>query len=125
MRIIAIIFLGFAAFCGNLIGPSSQNEGFLQGSWRLAGEHKEEDGASRAWFLEWKFENGRFEQKGYPPILQKGAFKVVSDKDDRLLLRLSDQEGTFGKKEREIEIVIHRAAGEIDIDRSAGFQRLE
>jgi hypothetical protein len=125
MKIIALTALVLAGFCGSLSGPVSENERFIQGSWRLAGEHTEDTGSSRAWFLEWKFSNGRFEQEGYPPIHQSGSYDVVSDEENTLRLKLRDQQGTFGREDRVIEIRLRKDAGEIDIDRSLGFKRLE
>ena len=125
MKIAALIILLAAAACPLSLRNMGPNEQFVQGAWRAAGNLGNEEEASHAWFLEWKFENGSFEQTGYPPITQKGKYEVLDDRDDLLRLRLYDQEGTFGKDERTIEIRIDREQGTLAIDRTVGFTRLE
>lgn len=102
--------------------PKSENEKFIQGTWFLAGETPEENGPGHAWFLEWEFNNGKFVQKGYPPILQEGNYDVMEDEENRLKLRLKKQKGTFGTKDSELELVIDREARTLSIDGKNGFR---
>ena len=92
----------------------------LHGIWRVAGER---DG--HAWFLQWKFEDGTFEQRGYPPVLQKGRYRITKFEGDRLIIELSDQEGTFGTANRTMRIAFDASDEAIAIDGRFGFKRIE
>jgi len=125
MKIAILIVLLAAAACPISLREMGPNERLVQGTWRAAGDLGSGEDKSHSWFLEWKFENGVFEQSGYPPLKQKGKYEVEKDSDDLLRLRLYEQDGTFGKDERVIEIKIDREQGTLTIDRTAGFTRLE
>jgi len=71
----------------------------LSGTWRVAGER-----GGHAWYLQWKFENGRFEQRGYPPLFQKGRYRITNVDGDKLTIELYDQEGNFGTANRTIQV---------------------
>ena len=71
----------------------------LSGTWRVAGER-----GGHAWYLQWKFENGRLERRGYPPLFQKGRYRITNVDGDKLTIDLYDQEGNFGIANRTIQI---------------------
>ncbi len=94
------------------------SEDFIQGAWRLTGEN---DG--HAWFLEWTFDRGRFNLKGYPPLYQEGKYRVIKKDGDRLTLELYDQKGNFGTDDRTIEVVIDKKKDTLMIDSKGAFKR--
>ena len=102
------------------------DEAFIQGKWRLVGEHpKDKSGYSRVWFLEWTFADGKFLQTGYPPITQEGKYRIVKQEKDKLTLELYEQKGTFGTKDKQIEVVIDEKNEKLSIWNQAGFSRIE
>src|SRR5690606_15001017 len=94
------------------------NEEYLQGTWRAAGETPDR----HTWFLEWTFDDGRFKQAGYPPITQKGKYRVVGSDGTKLTLELYDQDGTFGKETQRIEITVD--SNRLTIQNMKGFSRV-
>jgi len=96
----------------------SENEKYIQGTWRTAGEN-----SGRAWFLEWIFDNGSFKQTGYPPITQEGKYRVVAASDNKITLELYEQKGTFGEEAGEIQILIDRESNKLTISDRSGFTR--
>lgn len=97
---------------------SQSNAEKIQGSWRLNGTN-----GKVSWFLEWTFKDGDFTQTGYPPISQKGKFRIIDEKGVQLKLELFDQDGTLGKENRQIIILIDEKRKELTIDRKSGFVR--
>ena len=98
------------------------NEQFIQGSWRIAGQLA---GGRFAWFKQWKFENGKFELVGYPPLKQSGRYRILKDEGNKLTLELYDQQGTFGTKNSKLEIVVYRDKDQLKIDNSEPFNRIK
>ena len=94
------------------------NEDFIQGKWRLTGEN---DG--HAWFLEWTFDRGRFDLKGYPPLAQEGKYRIIKSDGDKLTLELYDQKGNFGTDNSQIEVVIHKKKNTLMIKGQGPFKR--
>ena len=90
----------------------------LEGTWRAAGDH----GNGHTWYMQWKFAAGEFEMQGYPPILQKGRYRIEETSDEKLTIVLFGQSGNFGSEERTIE-VIFGPGGEAKIDQLEGFRR--
>ncbi len=99
-------------------GSAELTEGYLQGTWRAAGETPDR----HAWFLEWTFDNGRFKQMGYPPITQEGKYRLIAAEGDKLTIELFDQNGTFGKETQRIEISAD--AGRLTIQNMKGFSKV-
>ena len=97
----------------------SENEDYIQGAWRAAGET-----GIRAWFLEWTFDNGNFKQTGYPPIAQEGRYKVISSDGDQITLELYEQKGTFGAGKRTLQILIDED-DQLTISGTKGFSRIK
>jgi hypothetical protein len=91
----------------------------LAGTYRAAGDH----GNGHTWYLQWKFKNGEFEMRGYPPIFQKGTYRIANAGEGGLSLVLSDQSGNFGAENRTIEVVFG-TDGLIKIDQMAGFRKV-
>jgi hypothetical protein len=91
----------------------------LGGTWRAAGDH----GNGHTWYLQWKFADGEFEMRGYPPILQKGKYRIDRSSEGKLSVVLFDQSGNFGAEERTIDITFG-TGGLIKIDQMAGFRRI-
>lgn len=107
--------VGQAIACSMLMDGQ---EKYIQGTWHVYGENN-----GHGWFLEWTFDNGKFKQTGYPPIIQEGKCKVVSRSENKLTIELYDQKGTFGNENRKIEIVIDKDKGELIISGTIGFKR--
>src|SRR6185295_12524289 len=79
---------------------------YVLGTWRLDGELPPNNtGHGFHWFLEYKFNaDGTFMLTGYPPLMQKGKYRVVKSEDNKLTLDLYEQSGNFGDKDKQIEI---------------------
>jgi hypothetical protein len=99
----------------------SDNESFIQGTWRAAGEQ----GAGHAWFMEWRFEEGAFTQTGYPPLEQRGRYRVIGDSESRLQLELYEQRGTFGTRDSNLVIVVNRDRDTLRIENLEEFRRIQ
>lgn len=78
---------------------SGDADGRLYGTWRVSGES-----GRHAWFLQWKFADGAFEQRGYPPLFQKGRYRIANVEGDRFTVELYDQKGNFGAANRTIRV---------------------
>jgi hypothetical protein len=124
MKSICAFILLFAIACSSIFGlMNNENEKFIQGKWQVSGEHKSENGAGQAWYLEWEFENGKFKQFGYPPILQEGNYKVSEVGNETMKLKLYKQKGTFGEGDSELIIVIDKENNSLNIDGKGGFTK--
>ena len=120
------LFLIFAVGLMSLPAFAQDDEKLIQGTWRLAGTFsKTGKERLRAWFLAWTFSDGNFQLLGYPPINQKGKYRILKKDGDKLTLELYEQSGTFGKKDKQIEIMIDKEKGTLKIDGRAGFKRIE
>lgn len=95
----------------------------IQGTWRLSGSNTTSNGTIYAWFLEYTFDNGKFKLTGYPAITQKGSYRVIKQEENKLTLELYGQEGTFGKENKQIEIIFDKEAKKLTIDGKSGFHR--
>jgi len=123
MKILTAFILFIAVSCSNgIFETKSDNENFIQGKWHISGNVPGDRNLS--WFLEWEFSDGKFIQNGYPPILQKGKYKVISDKESKLKLKLYDQKGTWGEDDSEVEIIINRESKLLTIQGKSGFKKL-
>lgn len=101
-------------------GETKASESNIEGTWRAAGDH----GNGHTWYLQWKFVDGEFEMQGYPPILQKGKYRIAEQTEGKISLVLFDQSGNFGAAERTIEVTL-APDGTIKIDQMAGFRKIE
>ncbi len=125
LGLISIAALGLTPFSSCVIS-AQDHETFIQGKWRLVGEFpKDKSGRSRVWFLEWTFADGKFLQTGYPPIKQEGKYRIVKQDEDKLTLELYEQKGTFGTKDRQMQIVVDRENEKLKIENHQGFSRVE
>jgi hypothetical protein len=97
---------------------SNGAEKLIQGTWRVEGMN---DGYR--WFIEWTFENGKFKQTGYPPIIQEGKYRVLRSTNERITLELCEQQGTFGSESRELQISIDKEENQLTISGTRGFTR--
>jgi len=95
-------------------------ERFIQGTWRAEGT---DPSGRHGWFQEWTFENGKFTETGYPPLEQKGSYRVLKSQGNRLTLELYDQDGTFGTENRQLDIVINRRRATLKIGQVGSFRR--
>lgn len=100
--LIVIALILFSAM-GLASATKKTNEDFIQGTWRLTG-----DNGGHAWYLEWTFDHGRFNLKGYPPLYQEGKYRIIKSNGDRLTLDLYDQKGNFGTEDSQVEITIDK-----------------
>jgi hypothetical protein len=113
-----------AAQDSNTVSKES-NEEFTVGTWRLDGELPPNNtGHGFHWFLEYTFNaDGTFILNGYPPLMQKGKYRIVKSEDAKLTLELYEQSGNFGTKDKTIEIQVDRKKGILNIDGKEGFRR--
>lgn len=110
-----MVLLGFAA---PINSQTKSNREWIQGTWRISGSN-----GTMAWFMEWTFADGNFIQEGYPPLLQKGKYRLLKDENNTLVLELYKQEGTFGNEQREIEIVLDKKKNQLSINKKEGFKK--
>ena len=106
-------------FPAQALPADSRDERMIQGTWRLDGNN---DG--HAWYLQWKFDRGKFTMIGYPPIHQEGSYRITKTGPGRLTLALYDQKGTFGTEDSEIEIVVDRRKNQLKIKGQGPFARV-
>lgn len=123
MKLITAFVLVFSIACGSIMDLKSENEKFIQGKWHLAGTLGDES-ENRAWYLEWEFKDGEFTQSGYPPIMQKGKYKVIESKENTIKLKLYKQKGTFGEEDSELTIIIDKDNKTLTINNRKGFKKV-
>jgi hypothetical protein len=107
--------------CSSLSVASSAtktNEDFIQGMWRLTGQN-----GMYGWYLEWTFNHGRFDLKGYPPLAQDGKYRIIKTEGHKLTLELYDQKGNFGTENSQIELVIDKKKDALMIKGQGPFKR--
>lgn len=95
------------------------NEDFMQGTWRLTGQN-----GGVGWFLEWTFDRGTFNLKGYPPLYQEGKYRIIKTDGNKLTLELYDQKGNFGTDNSQIEVVIDKKKDTLTIKAQGPFKRI-
>ena len=125
--IISGLFLLFMIGVTSLSACAQQdNQKSIEGKWRLRGELPGKDGKpGMAWFLEWIFTDGKFLQTGYPPISQKGKYRILKKDGDKLTLELYEQSGNFGTEDKQIEIIIDAEKETLKINGKEGFKRVK
>lgn len=124
MKLLTLILL-LAAVCAPPAANASPAtpdalEDFIQGTWRATGT---DPSGRHGWFQEWTFDKGKFTETGYPPLEQKGSYRVLKSRGNRLTLELYDQDGTFGTENGQLEIVINRRRGTLRIGQVGPFRR--
>jgi hypothetical protein len=122
MKTIFLTLFIFMLSCSGVLGMQGENEKFIQGKWRLTGNLGDQN-KNQTWLLEWEFKNGSVTQSGYPPLLQKGKYRVLESKENTIKLKLYDQKGTFGTDDNDLEIIIDKKENTLTIGGEKGFQR--
>ncbi len=126
MRSKSFLFLSLCAvilFASFTVSAQTNRE-FIQGKWRLDGQLPGKNGKpGMSWFQEWIFGDGTFSESGYPPLFQKGKFRVLKDEDNVLTLELYEQSGNFGTKNSNLVIVVDQNEASLKIGQNAGFKK--
>ncbi len=120
-RLSPTLFIALVIYGAVVMAASAKttNEDFIQGGWRVTGQT-----GSYGWFLEWRFERGRFDLKGYPPLAQEGKYRIIKTEGDKLMLELYDQKGNFGTENSRIEVVIDKKKDTLMIKGQGPFARV-
>jgi hypothetical protein len=113
-----ILFIGLYAVAKSPFKAEDENEKFIQGTWRLTGEN-----GGHGWFLEWTFDHGKFDLKGYPPLYQGGKYRIIKTEGNKMTLELYDQDGNFGTENSQIEIVVDKEKDKLMIKGQGPFER--
>jgi hypothetical protein len=113
-----ILLIGLSQVAGSPAHPENPSDEFIQGTWRLTGEN-----GGHAWFLEWTFDHGKFELKGYPPLHQEGSYRIIKTESDKMTLELYDQRGNFGTENSKIEVIPDKSKGTLMIKGQGPFTR--
>lgn len=116
---VAIALVLFSVAAPLALSRRKTQEDFIQGMWRMTGEN---DG--HAWYLEWTFDRGRFDLKGYPPLAQAGKYRVIKTESDKLTLELYDQKGNFGTDNSRLEVVVDKKKDTLMIKGQGPFTRV-
>lgn len=124
MKLFFAFIILFAIACSSIFGlMNSDNESFIQGKWQIAGESISDKSLKNTKLIEWKFENGKFSQKGTLPIIKKGRYKILEDHHNILKLKLYNQKGKIGEKSSELEIVVDKKNKRLIIDGKGEFAK--
>ena len=100
------------------------NDDAIQGVWYLSGQVTDRNGQpGLSWFLEWRFDHGKFNLSGYPPLHQEGSYRITKTEGNKLTLELYDQKGNFGTDNSEIEIIVDKEKDELKIKGQGPFTR--
>lgn len=121
-RLFPIVAVALILFSSVHLASSAKerNEDFIQGMWRLTGEN-----GGHSWFLEWTFNRGMFDLKGYPPLAQEGKYRIIKTDGNKLTLELYDQKGNFGTEHSQIEVVIDKKKNTLTIKGQGPFKRAQ
>src|SRR3954469_16898962 len=123
--ILFIALLGLFQLAWSQDAAQGSNETFIQGSWRIDGQLPGNGTHRMSWFQEWKFDQGKFEEQGYPPLEQHGSYRVIKSDGDKLTLELYDRTGTFGTEKGNLEIVLYRKKNQLKIGSNEPFKRVK
>jgi hypothetical protein len=118
------IMAGWVLATGSPAPPQAPGEEFIQGGWRVEGYLDEKNRRGR-WFLEWAFEGGKFNQRGYPPLTRSGRYRVIGDDGDKLTLELFEQQGASRGAGRRLEIIVNRDGDQLKIGGKGPFLRVK
>jgi hypothetical protein len=121
-RIFPLLAIALLLFSSLSLGAADRksNEDFIQGMWRMTGQN-----GMYGWFLEWTFDRGRFDLKGYPPLAQEGKYRIIKVDGHKLILELYDQKGNFGTESSQLELVIDKKKDTLTIKGQGPFKRAE
>ena len=109
LALVALVACPFAA---------GENEKLMQGTWRLTGST-----GTHGWFLEWTFDQGRFNLDGYPPLHQEGKYRVLKEEGAKLTLEFYEQRGNFGTENSQLEVVVDKDKDALTIKGQGPFKR--
>ena len=118
MMLLAVLACA-ALFASPRATATDSAEQFMQGTWRLTGTND----ARHSWFLEWTFDQGKFNLDGYPPLHQEGKYRVLKEQGNKLTLELYEQQGNFGTANSQIEVVIDKDKDTLKIKDQGPFKR--
>ena len=118
--ILSLLFIVLVGFFLVPARATTSDEKVIQGTWRLEGSN-----AGHAWFLEWKFAEGKFMLSGYPPLFQEGRYRIIKTEGAKLTLELYEQKGNFGTENSQIEIVIDKRKDKLKIKGQGPFSRVK
>jgi hypothetical protein len=127
-KVIVVLFLalcGIVQIAWSAHALEDPNETFIQGSWRIDGQLPGNGTHRMSWFQEWKFDQGKFEEQGYPPLEQRGSYRVLKSEGDKLTVELYDRTGTFGTEKDTLEIVVYRKKDQLKIGSNEPFKRVK
>jgi hypothetical protein len=104
--------------------PAESGEHAIQGTWYLSGQVRDTNvRPGLSWFLEWTFDQGKFNLAGYPPLHQNGSYRIIRTEGNRLTLELYDQQGNFGTEKSQIEILLQKNKDRLTIKGRGPFKR--
>jgi hypothetical protein len=112
-----VVLLAASLACSTLL--MGDNERFVQGTWTYGTS----SGDGHGTYLELTFSPGRFDMLGYPPLEQRGGYRVTSSTGDTLTLELIDQVGDLPTEDRAMVIVVDRAADQLLVDGGGPYAR--
>jgi hypothetical protein len=115
---LSLLFIVLVGFSFAPARTTDSDEQQIQSTWRFEGTN-----GCHSWFLEWKFEQGKFTLKGYPPLYQEGSYRIIKTEGSKLTLELYDQKGNFGTENSRIEIVIDKGKDKLKIKGQGPFTR--
>jgi hypothetical protein len=118
--LVAVALLLFSSLSLQAVADRKTNEDFIQGMWRMTGQN-----GSYGWFLEWTFDRGRFDLKGYPPLTQGGKYRIIKTEGHKIILELYAQQGNFGTENSQIELVIDKKKDTLMIKGQGPFKRAQ
>lgn len=122
---LTLVFAIGIIMSASIVLYAQDNEAFIQGKWRVEGKlPPNQSGHSMSWFQEWTFTDGKFLEEGYPPLGQKGKYRVINNESDKLTLELYEQSGTFGTENSQLQIVVDKQENTLKIGQNAGFKRV-
>lgn len=112
------LLLAASLACSRL-APMGANERFIQVTWT----HSTYAGDGHVTYLELQFSAGQFSMAGYPPLEQKGRYRVIDSTGDNLTLELTNQSGDLSTDDRQMLLVLNRNADELLVDGDGPFTR--
>jgi hypothetical protein len=122
--ILLLIFISLVVSFPVASSVRDVNDDAIQGVWYLSGQVTDKNGKpGLSWFLEWRFDQGKFNLSGYPPLHQEGSYRITKTEGNKLTLELYDQKGNFGTDNSQIEIIVDKEKDELQIKGQGPFTR--